>query len=168
MCPFEALTNEEIETGEPVKASTLTKVQENFDDHESRLQNVEGSVSDFPPIILRVNGPYGSFPVRDNVTQTTANFTFNIIGARILVDLAGSSGTLEIDIKKKRGAGAWESIFSTKPQAGFGSGDNYLSTNQILDGTKTEVQAGDILRLDITGTQVEGIGFLVRIDYNRS
>jgi hypothetical protein len=165
--PYQELTAGEVAAAEPVSSELTTKIRDNFIDHESRLQVVEAANSVFPPIIFRVNGPYGLYGALDGILKTTTNFSFTITGVRILVDQAGTAGTVEVDIKRKRGGGAYETIFSTRPSVGFAAGDDALSSNAILDGSKTDIEAADILRLDQTSVQTGGIGYLVRIDYNR-
>lgn len=162
---FVSINAGEIESGDPVKATTLTKVKENFDDHESRLLTVEAANSAFPPIILRVNGTY---PVDANVLKTTANFSFEITGARLLIDTAGTAGTTEIDIQRYRSGGSYESIYTGLPSVAFGAGNDAISSNGVLNASKTDIEAGDILRLHTTSTQTGGIGYLVRIDYVRA
>ncbi len=164
---FNPLTSGEIASGEPVSTTTQGKVKENFDDHEERIEALEASVSDFLPLILSVRGPYAAFGARDNVIKTTSNSSFTITGVRLLIDIAGSSATTEIDIKRKRGGGSYESIFSTKPSVVYSAGNDALSSNAVLDLTKVDIEAADILRLDITGVQVGGSGFVVRIDFDR-
>ncbi len=163
--PFIAITTGEITSGEPVSFATQTKIKDNFDDHEARLQIAETASASFAPIILRVGGYY---VVTTGVIKTTTNYSLTILGARILVDTAGSSGTVEIDILRKRGVGAFTTIFNTKPSVLYSAGSDALSTNADLNPTMVGLQAGDIFRLDITSAQVNGKGFLVRIDYNRS
>lgn len=163
--PFTSITTTEIASGKPVAATTQTKIKDNFDNHESRIVTIESAGSAFPPIIFRVNGGYC---VKSALIKTTANFSFNITGIRILVDTAGSAGTIEVDVQKKTGAGVFESVLTTLPTVLFSAGNDALSTNAILNPTKVGVVAGDILRLDITSAQTDGLGFLVRIDYNRS
>jgi hypothetical protein len=162
---FTAITSGEIESGDPVKASTLTKIKNDLDDHETRLLTVEASTSAFPPIILRVGGRY---PQTTSILKTTANFSFQITGVRLLIDTAGASGDTEIDIQRKRGVGSFESILTTLPKVNYADGDDALSTNTVINLSKDDVEAADILRLDITSAQTNGIGFLVRIDYVRS
>lgn len=161
---YVAITSGEIATGEPVAATTQTKIKDNFADHESRITTLEAAGSAFPPIIFRVNGLYA---VAEGLIKTTANFSFSITGVRILVDQAGSSGSIEIDILKKRGGDPFESILTALPTANYTDGDDFLSDGATLNPTKIDVEAGDILRLDITSIQAAGVGFLVRIDYNR-
>lgn len=165
---FVPLTETEVESGEPVKTTTMNKIKENFDDHEARLQVAETSSGVFPPIILRVNGRYSQLGAADDILRTTINFDINITGVRILIDKAGSAGDTEIDIKYKRGDGPWTSIFSVPPVANYADGDDFLSDSGTLDGTQGELKAGDIIRLDQLSVQTDGVGYLVRIDWNRT
>jgi hypothetical protein len=164
---FDPIDTSEITAGEPVSTLTQTKIKDNFDDHEERLQTAEGSVAVYPPIIFRVNGRYGLAGEIEGLLKTTANFSLTITGVRILIDVAGSAGTTEIDLLRKRGGDPFESILSSRPQIDYTEGDDALSDNAVLDLTKVDILAGDILRLDLTSVQTDGKGFLVRVDYNR-
>lgn len=164
---FSAITSGEITSGKPVAATTQTKIKDNFDDHEARIESLESSISNFLPIILSVNGYYF---VATNVLKTTANSSLTITGGRILINTAGSSGTTQVDILRSRASvsgGAYLSIFSTKPSVASSAGNDALSSNGVLDLTKVDIIAGDILRLDITSAQVNAVGFEVRLDYTR-
>lgn len=167
---FIPLTEQEIDSSEPVKSSTMTKIKDNFDDHELRIQNVEGGSAAFPAIILRVNGAYSVLGAVDDILKTTINVAINVIGVRILIDKAGVSGDTEIDLKVSRAGGAYESIFvgSSRPSANYTDGNDYLSDSGTIDESKAHLQPGDILRLDQTSVQEGGVSYLVRIDWNRT
>jgi len=166
---FNPISNGEIATGEPVSNATQTKIKNNFDDHEARILSVEtGSASVYPPIIINVNGLCFSEWVVDDLVRTTANFNLTITGIRLLMRKAGSSGTHEITLKYKRGGGAWTSILSTNPSVAYSAGDNAISSNAVLNLSNVNIQAGDIIRLDILSSQTNAYGFLVRIDYNKT
>lgn len=169
---MQAINTPEITTGEPVKNETLTKIKENFEELDSRVTNLEGGGNTiYPPIVLSVNGSYGEpgdFDVTlhgTGVLKTTLNFPIIITGVRLLIDKAGVSGTTEIDLKYKRGAGAYQSIFTTRPSVGFAAGDDSISTNAVINPSYNSLQAGDILRLDLTGVQNRAVTLTVRIDY---
>ncbi len=164
---FTAITAGEIASGQSVKTTTQTLVRTNFDDHESRIQALEAGSTGLPPIIFSVSGRYSDWGAIDEVIFTTATYTFDITGARIIIRDAGSAGTLEIDIKKKRGGGSWTSIFTTKPSVLFSAGDYAVSSNAIFDPDEIDVIAGDLLRLDITSVQTDATGFIVRLDQTR-
>lgn len=170
---FVPITTAEITTGEPVKSSTQTKIKDNFDNIDSRITSLEGgSNTVYPPIIMRVNGFYGeagelTIPAV-GFLKTTMNFNITITGVRILIDSAGSSGTTEVDLKYKRGAGSYTSIFTTKPSVLYTAGSDSISSNAVLNPTEVNLQAGDILRLDLTSAQAGASGLTVRIDYSKT
>jgi len=164
---FTVITTNEIATGESVKNTTLTKVKDNFDNLDERVTNLEGgSNAVYPPLTFSVSGnpaklnlPYTGF------MKTTINFNIIVTGVRILTDVAGSSGSHEIDIKYSRAGGAYTSIFTTRPSISFGAGNDTLSTNAVLDVNEVDLNTGDIIRLDIINAQTASRNFLVRIDY---
>lgn len=166
---YDPITEAEIEVGEPIKNSTLDKMRLDLDDHEDRLATVEASSVVFPPIIMRVSGGYGQLsPPCLNLLKTTINFAINITGVRILIDEAGSAGSTEIDLKVSRSGGAFTTIFTSKPTIAYTAGSNALSSAGTQNGTDGELASGDIIRLDLTAVQTDGVGFLVRIDWNRT
>lgn len=166
---FIAITTSEINPGEPVAGTTQTKIKDNFDDHESRMTSLEsGSATIYPPIIFRVNGFYADDGVLVGILKDTINFNLEIQGVFLIIDEAGISGTTELDILYKRGAGSYTSIFTTKPSVAFGAGNDAISSNAVLHSTNKLLQAGDFIRLDTTAVQLDGKSFTVRIDYVKS
>lgn len=149
---FTAIVNTEIESGDPTTQDLWTKVKTDFDDHETRIVSLEGgSAVVYRPLEFIVSGPYGQYVPFNNTGVIRLNFNINILAGRLLIHTAGSSGTTEIDFKYKSGAGAWTTIFSTKPSVAQSSGDYAVSTNGVL--SVTALSAGDLLRMDITTTQ---------------
>lgn len=168
---FTTITTAEVAVGEPVRNDTQTKIKDNFDNHETRIIAVEsGNTTVYPPIIFRVNGSYNQLLTPGtNILRTTMNFNLTVTGARLLIDNAGVSGTTEIDLLYKRGAGAWTSILTTKPSLTSASGSNSISTNTVLNSGQVALQAGDLLRLDITSSQdATATNFMVRVDYAKN
>lgn len=170
---WQEITDQEIETGEPVKSSTASKLKNNLVNLQERIAAVEqGGNTVYPPIIMAVRGAYGESGDLEipalNLAKTTLNFNLTITGVRLIIDQAGESGATEIDIKYKRGGGDYTSIFTTKPTVAFGAGNDATSTNAVLDQTHVNLQAADILRLDLTAAQKRAKNFLVRIDYAKT
>lgn len=165
---FTTITTTEIEVGKPVTNTTADKIRQNFDDHEGRIGTLETGVGvSYPPLILRVNGPYHIAGATNGILKTTTNFPITITGIRLLIDTAGTSGTTEVDVKYKRGVAAYTTLLTTKPSVSYSTGSDALSTNGVLIGSPS-LLAGDIIRLDLTSVQTGGVGFTVRIDYTRT
>jgi hypothetical protein len=166
---FSTLTTTEIAVGKPVTNDTQTKIKDNFDDHESRILNLEdGSAVAYPPIEMDIRGYYGDQGPATGWCKTVPNFNLEITGARLYIDVAGSAGDTEIDILVSRSGGAYTSIFTTKPKVNYAMGNDYVSINGVLDPTQVAVSAGDKIRLDTTLVQTDGFNLLVRIDYNKT
>lgn len=161
---FIALTAEQIVTGEPVAQELLQKTKDNFDDHEARLGTVEDAVNSNTPIRFAVTNYYNLTPATEVDVERIA-FDLVILGARLLVLDAGVSGTLEVDIEYKRGAGAWTSIFSTTPSLDYSAGDYALSSNAVL--SEAQLLLGDLIRLNILTPQIRNKKFIFLIEFER-
>lgn len=167
---FKAINTTEIQSGKPITNDLLNKVKDNFENVDERLTSLEtGGGQVFPPIVLTVKGDYGSAGVltipATNLVKTTVNFNLLITNVFLIVDTAGASGTTEIDLKYKRAAGSYTSVFDTKPSLAYTEGSDAISDNAELNSIHALLQAGDLLRLDITSAQVNSSGLIVRIDY---
>lgn len=167
---YTPLTTTEIETGEPIKNTTLDKIRTDLDDLDSRITNLDLSVAN-PPIMFSVNGTYQNY-VTTGVLKTTINFNLRVTGVYLLIDIAGSGGTTEIDLKFSRAGGAYTSILSTKPAIPYTAGNDAISSSSgtaaDINTVYRDLQAGDLLRMDITSAQTAGRNFMVRIDFTKN
>lgn len=162
--PFTTINSTEIDVGQPTKQELFTKIKDNFDDHEDRIGDIEAATLTTTPIQFIVKGLYWQFGAANGVAYIRAAYNLTLTGGRIFVVDAGSSGTVEIDVQKKSGGGAFASVFSTRPTVAFGAGDYAVSSNGVI-GTAS-VLAGDILRLDIVGVQTGNEEFHVYLPHN--
>lgn len=147
---FVALTLAEIAAGEPNKQELWTKLRDNQADFDSRIAGVENIQQ--LPIFFRLTGPLDFGALETFIDIHRINFDMTILAGRLLTITAGGSGSNEIDILFKRGAGAWTSIFATKPVTAFGAGDLALNTGAL---SVTSLLTGDLLRMDITAVQAD-------------
>lgn len=168
---YQALNSTEISTGEPTTNSMLTKVKDNFDNHEERLLAAEtGSSTVYTPIVFGVYGRASDIPTasRTGYIKSTLNFNITVTGIRIIVDKAGVSGSHEIDVLFSRSGASYASLLSTKPSVSYTAGNDAISTNTVLDVNNVDLMAGDIIRMDLTSVQSMGSNFIIRIDYNKA
>jgi hypothetical protein len=164
---FTTVSTAEIAVGEPVKKDLLQKVKDDLDDLNSRTTVVESAISAFLPIEFGVWGNYASGGSNQtNVLVERITFNMTLLGARLYIKTAGTSSTTDVDIQLKRGAGAYATIFSTRPSVAFGSGDNAVSTNAVF--STTSLLAGDLLRLDIITAQQASNTFLLQLEYQKA
>lgn len=161
---FVTIPSSDLDVGDPVKKDIMDKVKDNFDDHETRINTIEGGfnkVSVFNGKVANA-GLYVSASTLEGLDVYTAAQAFTLTSAIVTVDVAGTSGTLEIDIQKSTDDGAsWATVFSTKPSVAFGSGDNTPSSNAVF--STTSIATGDLLRLDISSFQSPQRAFWVYV-----
>lgn len=146
------ITAEEIAIGEPIKNSTLEKIRGNFTDLKNSISDINDALdllSVQSPMYFNYSG-YTDTITDEHFTALVANFTVNDV--KLTVKDAGSSGTTQVDVLYKRGAGAWTSIFSTNPSLAFGAGSYATSSNAVL--STTVLLAGDLIRCRLVTSQV--------------
>jgi hypothetical protein len=150
-----------IQVGKALKKEIFDLIKGNFDDINSRLSVLEAGGA-------RVIVLNNDVILSSSATTFTGlayfkapqNFSLNNCEIQIFEKGSIATGTLEIDIKKNStpdNAGM-ASVFTTQPSINFASASDYgVSTNQVFDSTISQVDAGDILRFDITSLPV-GLG----------
>jgi len=142
-----------IEAGDPVTQELFTQVKDNLDDLNTRVLALEaGSAVTYPSLSFDIIGPFEQAVPLLGATYRRIDFNMTVLAGRVSVITAGSSGTTQIDILYKRGAGAFTSIFTTKPSLSSAAGNFSTSTNGVLD-SPVSLLAGDFLRLDVLTTQ---------------
>lgn len=161
---FVTIPSGDLDVGDPVKKDIMDLIKSNEDDLNSRLNFVEGGFNK----VIAFNGKvanaglYVSTSTFEGLDIFTAPQAFTLTSAIVTVDVAGTSGTLEIDVQKSTDDGAtWTTVFTTKPSVAFGIGDNAASSNATF--SVTSVAAGDLLRLDISGFQSPQRAFFVYV-----
>ena len=172
---FTPLTTTQVAPGQPVTGTLMGLIKTDLDDHQTRITTLEGGGSTvYPPIVLSVFGYYDAPGVQNDLVRTTCNFNLQIIGAYIITDVAGTSGTLQVDVKFKRPGATvgqpgfnWTSVFTTLPSIASTAGSDATSASGIMNTTFSTLLAGDLLRLDTTSLQTFARGFNLRLDFNK-
>lgn len=107
-----------------------------------------------------VGGPFyvAGITSGDNAIMVQrVNAATAISSALLVIFLAGTSGSLEVDVERKPASSStWTSIFSVRPEIQSASG-NYAESGGVLN--LSSLSEGDFLRLQITKTQVAAEGF---------
>jgi hypothetical protein len=149
---FTALSSADIAVGKPTKAELFDLIRTNFNNPF--------------PIRFEMLGKYNTSDITTPATGLLyhrVNYDLTLTGAVIMIYTDGTSGTTEVDLQLKSGGGAFASVFSTKPSVAAGSGDFTTSSNAVF--STTDVDAGDILRMDLTsqpvGADVDGFELIV-------
>lgn len=164
---YSTIPSASLAVGKPTKKELFDLIRSNFEDHESRIVSTEAAAAAAIPFEFEVFGKYNDLTVPyTGVMYYRVPFACTLTGAVILIFNDGLTGTLEIDIQKKSGVGAFATVFSTKPSVAAAGGDFSVSSNATF--STTTLLANDILRLDITskmaGKDVDG--FVLRLTYS--
>jgi hypothetical protein len=160
---YTAFNASEIASEEPVKTELFGKVKDNFDNHETRIATLEATGLTIPPLLFVVKGAQYGWGTGTGVAYRRVMYDLTLTTGKLWIIDAGTSGTLEIDIQYKRGAGAFATIFSTRPSVAFGAGDYSISTNGVL--SVTSLLTADVLRLDVTGIMTGNDEFQVFLEH---
>lgn len=143
----------------PTRTNGQTIDQTWFNDINTELVLVDSKLSKVVDSGALVFSYKGSLDNMDGFNRAAHAFLtqgIDILSATLFIETHGSSGNLEVDIKFKRGAGSWTSVFQTKPKIPFGAGNDSDSdtgsgaTAAIIDSTYDQLIADDQIRLDIT------------------
>ena len=93
------ITNAEVDAESPLDDNLFAKIQQNFADHEARIQVIKGF-----PLEWRVNGMLNNlnYSVNKRLDGNRIVATQTMTAVNVLLDRPGIEGTLEIDIRKYR------------------------------------------------------------------
>lgn len=124
-----------------------------------------------------VNGPYSQGGAQDNIEGPFfIEKDYDIIFVSLGVQTAGTGGTLEIDVRRyttNNTPSGGASIFSTRPAIAFTAGNFAYVIKNMEDNTLlntatgvtapvlaiSQLNAGEMLSMNMTGVQTGGNGF---------
>lgn len=151
-----------VAVGAALKQELFQLVKDNFDDHETRINSVEGAINRITPW----NGTVTNATTAASITggfgiyQATADFTLNTAQIGVFdVSATSWTGTLEMDIQKSTSADftSSTSIFTTKPSIDMTTVSDYdVSTNAVF-GAGAAISTGEYIRLDISSLPGNGV-----------
>lgn len=144
----------------PTRSNGQTIDQTWFNDINTELVSLDAkltNVVDDGALVVSYKGELDNMGSYERAFHTFLTQDIDILSATLYIETNGSgSGSLEIDVKFKRGAGAWTSIFTTKPKIPYSAGNAADSdtgtgaTAAVINSTYDNLLAGDQIRLDIT------------------
>lgn len=160
---FIALSTAEIQSGKATKQELFQKTKDNFDDHESRISDLEASATSTDPFVFTVQG---MAPIQDELSIIRVPFGITVTGVKLFVWQAGNAGTVTVDVERKVGAGAWATILTSTIASAYTAGDYDLVNAAGI--SIPSIAAGSFLRLNIDSMQSGLSGFQVIIEYTVS
>lgn len=156
---FSAITTAQIQVGEPTKKEIFQKTKDNFDDHETRILDLESSSSATFPMSFVISD---SGVVDDEVAYIRVPFNITVTSVILTVVEAGTAGTLEIDVLSNQG-GSFSTILPSTLTRAYTAGDFSSTTSASI--VTDDIDSGKILRLDIDAVQTEMRDAFVTINY---
>lgn len=167
---FESIGSSVIEVGKALKKSLFNLIKDNFDDHESRLNNIELGAGKVVVANFSVVGYISHYAASELVDLCTfrAPSDFNLLELVITITdspngfnsvgvpvTTSTSGTLELDLKKSIDGGiTYSSILTTKPKINDGYNGAGTSSNGVggtaVVFTDVAIKQDDLLRIDVT------------------
>lgn len=161
---FNAIANVIIQVGKPVVKTLWDLVQGNFNDHETRLADVELGASKIEiwNDVVHVRNTSTSLTGFD-FFRAPANFT--LLTAKVGIFTKGAaSGTLEYNILKSpdRDRTNGVTVFTTKPSLLMSTASDFDdSTNAVFDINEQAVLSGETLILDLTSLPAQLTSFFI-------
>jgi hypothetical protein len=156
---FTAITPAEVTSGEPVTTTTGNLTRTNFDDHETRISDLEAGSASTVPFVFHV---VGDGRIRDALSKLRVPFNITVTGVVLRVWDAGTAGTIEVDVQADLGSG-YGTILSSNVTLAFGAGDDAEASAAGL--VTTDIDAGDTIRLDVKARQTDTSGYSVYVFY---
>ncbi len=158
---FQSLTADEVLPGEPTKSELFDKLRLDVDDLNDRMTVLEGTANSFPPIVFDVMGTVDTHIIANGLIKYRAHRNLTLLAVRLQVDLAGSAGTLTVDLKRKS-AGVYSSVLSSPLTAVYTDGNDYVDSATIAI---PDILLGEILRIDVSSIQTGMKDFHVYAEY---
>lgn len=152
-----------IVASEPTKQELFKAIKDNLDDHETRIATSESALQKFTPLEYRVVGSHYKVGAETDLETIRVANNITLTAGRLWVTTQGTSGALQIDIKRRPGGGGpFTTIFSLTPNVAFDDGDFKVDTGILAT---TAISSGDFLRLDVDAYQVGLFEFYVQLEF---
>ena len=146
--------------GDPIKKDDFDKIVDNFDDHESRVGQLETQAAKIVVFDFTVFPPNNSGTVTGlTIYKAIQAFTVNTVEIQIFEKGSVTIGTLEVDVKKNSSPDdvGMTSIMTTLPSIDFSTASDYDTSSGVLTPVVQDIAVDEFLRLDITSIPV-GVG----------
>lgn len=147
--PIDPLT---IQVGDPITSDTLNLVKTNFDDHESRLNSIEGTGG----VVYIFNGDisfagYSTSQSDVFYYKATSNFSINDFRVQLFSKDGISSGSLIIDLQKSINTNDinFNTVLSTTINFNFATDADYSEQTASINSSLSSITSGQVLRVKI-------------------
>ncbi len=156
---FTSISSTLIAIGKAVKRELWLTTKNNFDDHESRLLDLETAGSLIQIFDVTVLGA-------DAATLTglelyRAKQAIKIVRVQVQIFEKGSisSGTLSIDCKKSSTlGGSFSTILTTQGSINFATDPDYTSDDAVINSSLNSLAIDEFIRIDVTSLPATPLG----------
>lgn len=168
---FNAIPSTWIEVGKAIKKQLFTRISDNLDDHETRINGLEAGANKVEIFNFEVMGYVSYYTLTELVQVGTFRAPSNTTITEVKLILmnnpsypaSSSAGTLSIDLQRSTDNGAtWNTILSSAPEIADGvsaSGSESALVTFITGGE--DVETDDIIRVNITSKKDTQGSFLI-------
>ena len=170
---FTVIPTEWLEVGKAIKKRLFTRIKDNLDDHETRIDGLESGANKVEIFNFEVMGFINDYAASELIqigTYRAANDT-TITEVKLILMNGSSSpastadGALSIDLQKSSDNGAtWNTILSGQPVIEDGvsaSGSESGLVTFILGGE--DILVDDIIRVNVTSKKDTQGSFLITV-----
>lgn len=128
-------------------------------------QNPSALTPPYPPIVLSMEGPYYvGGPAQEALVERVPQ-SMTVHSAVLLQKLAGFSGDLTVQVEVSRDqAQTWTALFAAPINLSYLMG-NYAVATALTKASARNLNAGDLLRLNLLNVQAGGEGFSLYLAY---
>jgi hypothetical protein len=151
---FVTIPSSWLDVGDPTKKELFETIKDNLDDLDTRVGTFELSANKvvvFNEYIVSGSKLVVTSAI-ERMTVFRAPSEMTLLTAILTNYRAGTSGILEVDVKKGTSPSTLTTVFTTKPSISYTAGNNSQSSNAVFAGTIT-VSQNEYLQLNITGVQ---------------
>lgn len=146
---FTTIPSSWLVVGEAIKQRLFTRIKDDLDDHETRINTLEAQTAKtaiFDDVFVVSSLP----TVNDIILHYTVLYPMTISDFKLKNFVAAGTGSITIDLLKgtSLNSGSATSMLTTTATINVASG-NYQTNSAVLDATKVDLVAGDVLFIKI-------------------
>ncbi len=162
-----------IEAGKALKKKLFTRVKDNLDDHEERIDALEAGANKIEIFNFEVMGYINNYAASELVQIGTfrASSNLTITEAKLILmnstngSNSSSSGYLSIDLERSTDGGiTWNTILSQQPTIEDGVSATGSESGLVTFITGGEdISEGDLIRVNVTNKKDTQGSFLISV-----
>ncbi len=170
---FTAIPSTWIEVGKAIKKQLFTRISDNLDDHETRIDGLEGGANKVQIFNFEIIGYINHYTVAELAQIGTFRAPSNTTVTEVKITLmnatngstSSSAGILSVDLQRSLDGGAtWATVLNEQPviDDGVNATGSESGIVTFISGGE-DVDADDLLRINVTSKKDTQGSFLVTV-----